>query len=88
MLILLILAPFQGLTFATNCSNFALPVVLGAAVLSIQSNLAYNISFPAQLTGIPGDIPGLSFCNVSVAPMHSGANDTVFVNVWLPPADK
>jgi hypothetical protein len=48
MLILLILALFQGLAFATNCSNFALPFVPGATVLSIQSNLAYNISSPLR----------------------------------------
>ncbi|CEL05511.1 hypothetical protein ASPCAL06629 [Aspergillus calidoustus] len=88
MIILLILVLIQGLALARNCANFTLPVVPGAAVLSLHSSLAYNVSFPAQLTGIPGDIPGLNFCNVSLALTHSGANDTVFVNVWLPPADR
>ncbi|KAI9148776.1 putative feruloyl esterase [Paramyrothecium foliicola] len=75
---------------ATRCtaSTFPTPTLLGAEFLSIEANLVTNYSFdvPKGWTySQPAlDVRNATFCNVTVTYTHSGQNDTLHVEAWLP----
>ncbi|RSL70914.1 hypothetical protein CEP53_001742 [Fusarium sp. AF-6] len=74
----------------TRCaaSTFATPTLLGAEFLSIEANFVPNYSFevPKGWTySQPAlNVQNVTFCNVTVTYTHSGQNDTLHVEAWLP----
>lgn len=79
--------PFGGQILGTQCASLVQPIVAGAEILSLHAAEVHNFSFPAIPFFNPVETNALDFCNVSVALTHPGANDTVFVSVWLPLAE-
>ena len=76
----------QSLRCSSN--HFTFPTILGADLLSITANEAYDYT---QLSLAPGSseiLPyTIDFCNVTVIYTHPGWNDTVSVSAWLPLSD-
>merc|ERR1711939_412206 len=73
----------------TPCAQLVAPVLPEAEILQITAAEVHNYSFPT-IPIFQGPAPGVSdldFRNVTVSLRHSGADDTVYVNVWLPPRD-
>lgn len=69
---------------ATPCANLVAPAFPDADILTFTATETHNYSFPAiPLFQIPG-VEDLEFCNVTASLRHNDADDTVYVNVWLP----
>ncbi|KAI9376630.1 Tannase/feruloyl esterase [Aspergillus egyptiacus] len=71
-----------------GCQNFTAPEIPDAQVLSITSHAVHNLTVPPIHPALSTELPPLTFCNVSLALTHPRENDTVFVTVALPPAEK
>lgn len=80
--------PGQGLVGqhhpTTLCASLVAPVVPGADVLKVVAHETHNYSFPALPIFQGPEVSNLSFCNVTVSLRHQNADDTVYVNVWMP----
>ncbi|KAJ9627530.1 hypothetical protein H2204_009569 [Knufia peltigerae] len=68
----------------TPCGQLVAPSLPGAEVLGISSVEVHNYSFPAVAIFNAPAVTNLDFCNVSLSLRHTGADDTVYVDVWLP----
>jgi feruloyl esterase len=75
--------------FGTPCTHLIPPIIQGVEVVKITATEVHNFSYPAlpSFNPINININNLNFCNVSVTLTHPGANDTVYVTVWLPLSD-
>ncbi|KAL4921488.1 Tannase/feruloyl esterase [Aspergillus aurantiobrunneus] len=89
------LAKVSTPSLAMSCSGLQAPHIPEAEVLWITSNPVQNFEYPAVVDvsgqtppSLAGDIPPLTFCNVSIALAHPGENDTSFISVWLPPTEQ
>ncbi|KAL0932166.1 glycoside hydrolase [Colletotrichum truncatum] len=77
-------------TNASRCATttFAATTILGAEFLSWEANIVTNYSFnvPKGWTySQPAlDVQNATFCNVTVTYTHTGQNDTLNVEAWLP----
>ena len=75
---------------ASRCvaSTFATPTLFGAEFLSIEANVVPNYSFdvPRGWTySQPAlNVQNVTFCNVTVTYTHTGQNDTLHAEAWLP----
>ncbi|EMT74633.1 Tannase [Fusarium odoratissimum] len=75
---------------ASRCvaSTFATPTLLGAEFLSIEANVVPDYSFdvPRGWTySQPAlNVQNVTFCNVTVTYTHTGQNDTLHAEAWLP----
>ncbi|KAJ9414832.1 tannase and feruloyl esterase-domain-containing protein [Fusarium oxysporum] len=69
-------------------STFATPTLLGAEFLSIEANVVPDYSFdvPRGWTySQPAlNVRNVTFCNVTVTYTHTGQNDTLHAEAWLP----
>lgn len=73
-------------SLASLCSSGKLPTptLFGANILSLTSNYssygpgAYNSNHPAV------SVDGIDFCNVTVTYTHTGHDDRIHVETWLP----
>ncbi|PKX97746.1 tannase and feruloyl esterase [Aspergillus novofumigatus IBT 16806] len=80
-------AILAGLASASRCSPAFIdkPDLLGASIINIEAEEAHNYS---AVSIAPGSNEGgrytISFCNVTVTHTHSGWNDTIHTQVWLP----
>ena len=72
---------------ATPCANLVAPVIPDAGILSFVASERHNYSFPEFPLFQGAEVNDLSFCNVTLSLRHTGADDTVWVNVWLPMKD-
>ncbi|KEF52232.1 uncharacterized protein A1O9_11859 [Exophiala aquamarina CBS 119918] len=79
--------PLGGQIFGTQCASLVQPIVAGAEILRLHAAEVHNFSFAAIPFFNPVETTSLDFCNVSLTLTHPGANDTVFVSVWLPLTD-
>jgi pimeloyl-ACP methyl ester carboxylesterase len=70
-------------TRSCDASTFTAPVVPGAKVLSIMTEERRNVDMPAA-TELFEPLSDLNFCEIKVYLAHSGANDKVLVQTWLP----
>ncbi|KIW12366.1 hypothetical protein PV08_09643 [Exophiala spinifera] len=71
----------------TPCSQLVAPSLHGAEVLQISAAEVHNYSFPpVRGFNMPG-VSDVAFCNVTASLRHTGADDTVYVYVWLPLKD-
>jgi hypothetical protein len=87
ILLLSLIFPFIVTSTCISCSSIPAPTIPGAHILSIISTSRTNISIPAGLTAdkLYPAYTNLSFCDVSITLTHPGSNDTVLVEIWLPP---
>ncbi|RKL11848.1 hypothetical protein BFJ71_g328 [Fusarium oxysporum] len=75
---------------ASRCvaSTFATPTLFGAEFLSIEANVVPDYSFdvPRGWTySQPAlNVQNVTFCNVTVTYKHTGQNDTLHAEAWLP----
>lgn len=69
---------------AAKCSKIPAPRVPGAKVLSISSALRLNHTEPQSSPILDHTIDNINVCEVNVTLRHTGANDTVSVQTWLP----
>ncbi|EXK35670.1 hypothetical protein FOMG_08883 [Fusarium oxysporum f. sp. melonis 26406] len=75
---------------ASRCvaSTFATPTLFGAEFLSIEANVVPDYSFdvPRGWTySQPAlNVQNVTFCNVTVTYTHTGQNDTLHAEAWLP----
>ncbi|KAK5215166.1 hypothetical protein LTS03_011273 [Exophiala xenobiotica] len=75
------------INLATQCSQLVAPTVPGATILHISTAEVHNFSFPeVAIFGSP-PVSDLDFCNINISLRHIGADDTVYINVWLPLKD-
>lgn len=79
--------PLGQQALGTYCASLAPPVVPGATVVNMSAIERHSTNFPAVPPFMPVEVNDLSFCNVSVALTHEGANDTVYIALWLPLID-
>ncbi|KAJ9623820.1 hypothetical protein H2204_011006 [Knufia peltigerae] len=70
--------------FSTPCGCLVAPVIEGAEILRITAAEVFNASHPSFPVLQAPEVSGVNFCNVTVSLRHHGADDTVFVYVWLP----
>lgn len=77
--------PTRDVTQTCSPSSFNFPDINGTAPISITAVPTYNYTATSLP---PGSIDSarytISFCNVSVTYTHTGADDTINVQVWLP----
>ncbi|KAH8682071.1 feruloyl esterase [Xylariales sp. PMI_506] len=76
--------PFRWPSFGTRCTGLTAPAVPGAQVLSIHAAEVYGYSAPAIPAFDPRPVDDLDFCNVTIKLTHPGADDVVYIAVWLP----
>ena len=71
-------------------SLFSPPVIPGIQVLNLYANSV--VAYPIPQNPVPGfgvfPAGNIDFCNVTVTYTHPGQNDTLNVEVWLPPKNK
>ncbi|KAJ9610572.1 hypothetical protein H2200_005349 [Cladophialophora chaetospira] len=72
---------------ATPCANLVAPVIPEAEVLSFVAAERHNFSFPEFPIFQAPAVNDIGFCNVTLSLRHTDADDTVYVNVWLPLKD-
>jgi feruloyl esterase len=72
---------------ATPCANLVALVIPEADILSFVAAERHNYSFPAFPLFQGAAVTDMSFCNVTLSLRHTGADDTVWVNAWLPLKD-
>lgn len=69
-------------------SAFTTPTLFGAEILSFEANVvtnySYNIDAGRYASRYAQNATDLNFCNVSLHYTHSGYDDDVNVQVWLP----
>ncbi|OBT56116.1 hypothetical protein VE04_04156 [Pseudogymnoascus sp. 24MN13] len=75
---------FASVAAAIPCASITAPAVPGATVLSVIGTEMLNITIPPFPILLPTGVSGLNVCNVNVNLTHSGVNDNVLVEVWLP----
>ncbi|KAF4422265.1 putative feruloyl esterase [Colletotrichum fructicola] len=61
------------------CDKVTIPQLDGLTVTSAQSVEVHNYTLPSNPSGTQA-----SFCNYTLTLNHDGANDVVFVSIWLP----
>ena len=61
-------------------SALPLPTLCGAEILSLQASPIANLS--STIPGVAAVIP--AFCNITVTYTHTGQDDTINVETWLP----
>ena len=70
------------------CSPSAIPYprLFGAQITSLTADERYNYSYdvPQGNSQFAQNLTDLAFCNVNITYTHSGANDSIHVQVWLP----
>ncbi|KAI0976270.1 Tannase/feruloyl esterase [Xylaria arbuscula] len=82
-----------SLAMAEGCipDTFLSLSIFGAEILSIDANIVTNYSFdvPAawRYTQPAVVVDNATFCNVTVTYTHTGQNDLINDEVWLPPKD-
>lgn len=79
--------PLGGQALGTHCASLAPPIVPGAEVVKLSAAEVHGFQSPAFPPWQPTEINDLSFCNVTVTLTHPGADDTVYITVWLPLKD-
>ena len=72
---------------ATPCASLVAPAISGADVLKFTVAEVHNYSFPEFPIFQKPAANDISFCDVNLALRHTGADDTVWVTVWLPLED-
>ncbi|OTA61480.1 tannase and feruloyl esterase [Hypoxylon sp. EC38] len=69
-------------------STFGNLSVFGTEILSIEANLATNVSMSVpeayRFTQPATELQNGTFCNITVSYTHPGQNDNIFVEAWLP----
>jgi hypothetical protein len=69
----------------------ALTPVYGTEILAVHASVVSNFTMEAdsslRYTSPSVVAQGLSFCNVTVVYTHSGTDDEVYVEAWLPPSE-
>ena len=78
---------FSQAPVVTPCANLVAPVIPDASILQFTASETHNYSFPAFPIFNSPAATDLSFCNVKLSLRHTGADDTVYVHVWLPLED-
>jgi feruloyl esterase len=76
--------PINDQWLGTSCTNLVSPIIQGAEIVKIVGSEVHNFSYPALPRFGMKKVDNLNFCNVSVTLTHPGADDTVYVTVWLP----
>lgn len=84
---LLTIAFISSVSASVPCSSVHDIFIPGAKVLSITGIKRSNVDILAGLTAdkLYPAYSNLSFCNITITLTHPGANDTVLIEVWLPP---
>ncbi|KAI0138182.1 tannase and feruloyl esterase [Hypoxylon sp. NC0597] len=79
------MAELRSLCVPTTFGNLS---VFGTEILSIEANLATNVSVSVpeayRFTQPAIELQNGTFCNVTVSYTHPGQNDNIFVEAWLP----
>ncbi|KAK3386169.1 tannase and feruloyl esterase [Podospora didyma] len=71
-------------------ATFGTPTILGTQILSLEANLVTNYSTPAPIPAVyrftqPAiEVQNVTFCNVTVSYTHTGQDDELAVEGWLP----
>ncbi|OTB00359.1 hypothetical protein M426DRAFT_66038 [Hypoxylon sp. CI-4A] len=69
-------------------STFSTPTLLGGQILGIEaaivSNYSYDIPTGWRYSQPAVDVENAEFCNVTITYTHTGQNDSVVVETWLP----
>lgn len=86
--LLCVLFPFTVASLDLSCSSIPKPTLPGAHIRSLTSTLRTNISIPAGLTAdkLYPVYTNLSFCDVTITISNPSTNNTVLIQIWLPPA--
>lgn len=74
----------HGFEVQRCCIGIPKPHVPGATVLSVTSVLLKNHTVNRSLPTLTTDVHGLDVCEVNVTISHTGSNDSVRVQSWLP----
>ncbi|KAE9368805.1 feruloyl esterase [Stipitochalara longipes BDJ] len=75
--------PINSPYLSTPCTNLVPPILEGASILTLTATEVHNFSYPPTPIS-PIAHSNLEFCNITVTLAHPGANDTVYITIWLP----
>lgn len=79
---------------AYSAATIQYPKLQGAEFLSLEANLISNYSAYIHSGYYPNhgsvnvtntNVTNTNFCNVTISYTHPGQNDTLHVQVWMPP---